>query len=210
MESSEILKIANTIRDSVNELKERLPSQDFAKINMRVFEEFMQNINSLLNIRTIDINIKNDIMSHNMSFEKMTLIDFKYFYQSSGMSDNEKEKLIGALHGLTNFSFPVLELFPGDGTFTEASVAGEPLYIVDYYPELLEEAASKFNSFYSTRRLMKLVIRDFELTDIPLDQVGLAFCFNYFFVRNIDFIVGWAETVYKTLRPGGYFIFNFI
>jgi hypothetical protein len=46
--------------------------------------------------------------------------------------------------------------------------------------------------------------------DIDNDQLGLAFCYNYFMVKDIHFILGWALEIFRKLRPSGHFIFNFI
>ena len=210
MKTSELVKIVNSINDLILEMQAKLPTAELEQLNVRALESFSQNANALVSSKVASVDNKNDVLSSKMSYENMTLADFQYFYKITEMRDNEREKLIGALQGLTDFAYPVLELFPGEGFFTEAGVAGEPLYIVDYYKEMLEHAASRFNPFYSTRRLMKAVVRDFDLSKLPQEQFGVAFCYNYFFVRNLEFILGWATEIHKVLRPGGYFIFNFI
>jgi predicted TPR repeat methyltransferase len=57
---------------------------------------------------------------------------------------------------------------------------------------------------------MKYVIEDYDLSNLPEAQFGVAFCFNMFFVKNLDFIFNWAIALKKVLRPGGYFMFNFV
>lgn len=210
MKNSDLVKFKDNLTAFINELNGNLPDEDIKLLNLSMLNPFLQNLSQLIFHRMVDVNNKNDVLSSKMSFDKMTLADFQYFYDAIKMNEDEKKILIGTLHGLTNFSYPILELFPNDGTFTEASVAGEPVYIVDYYQELLSKAASRFNPFYSSRRLMSFVVRDFELPEIPESQVGLAFSFNFFFVKNTDFIAAWAKEVFRVLRPGGYFIFNFI
>jgi len=140
----------------------------------------------------------------------MTAESYRNFYQQVHMSESEIQSLSTRFMSLISFEFPVLELFPGDGRFTVNAVAGEPLYIADYYMENLELVGTLFNDFFNTKRLFKHEIKDFKLPNIPDEQFGVVFCYNYFMVKDIEFIVNWAVEVLKKLRPGGQFIFNFI
>jgi hypothetical protein len=106
---------------------------------------------------------------------------------------------------------PTLELFPGKGQFLPYAVASEPLYVVDRFKEILDEAASVLNNdFYSTRRLRKYVVSDYNLSQLPQESFGLVYCFNEFFQADEQYIYSWACEVYKLLESGGKFIFNFL
>lgn len=195
------------IKQSLNDLSE----SELKSLNMfRTFDAFILNLEVLMNQKLIEINSNSKQTSDIMSVEQLSLAGLRNYYNILDFMPEEIEKLISKLQAITDFSYPILELFPGNGIFTGAGVAGEPLYIVDYYSELLNKVGEQFNNFYNTRRLMKSVIWDFNLNNIPDDQIGLAYSFNYFLVKDEDFIFSWAEEVQKKLRDGGYFIFNFI
>lgn len=210
MKSSDLLRIVETCRTVKKQLERNLTEKDITDLKIGVLDGFIQNLEILLMTKIDNINQTNSILSQKMSFENTSWQLLQNFYDLTMRNENETNILVSKLHALTNFSYPMLELFPGNGDFTEAAVAAEPLYIVDYHQETLDKVSSRFNSFYASRRLMKHIVRDFDLSCIPESQIGVVYSFNYFFIKEISFIVEWAKEVHKVLRPGGYFIFNFI
>jgi hypothetical protein len=132
------------------------------------------------------------------------------------VSDNKLKKLdVNELRGLITANIasnlPTLELFPGVGQFLPYAVAGEPLYVIDRYMEIIDEAAAVLNNeFYTTRRLRKYVVSDYNLSQLPQESFGLVYCFNEFFQADEQYIYNWACEVYKLLESGGKFIFNFL
>jgi ubiquinone/menaquinone biosynthesis C-methylase UbiE len=210
MKTSEVLAVIKSLKEIDDSLKSKLTDDESLVVNIGVLNSFIDNLRTLVSHKNNDLESSNDVISSKSSAGVMTKEDWIYFFESTPIRPEERELLVGKLHTITNFTFPILELFPAAGKFTEAATAGEPLYIVDYSQELLDLAAQKFNDFYATRRLMQYVVADFDLSMLPKEQFGLAFSYNLFFIKNIDFIVNWAKEVLQVLKPGGYFVFNFI
>jgi SAM-dependent methyltransferase len=153
---------------------------------------------------------RSKILSSRMSPDRLTADEYDSFYGHVNFNEQQKETLIRQISNLISFEFPVLELFTGQGTFTASAVGGEPLYIADYYMQTLDKVGAQFNDFFHGRRLIKQPIRDFDLSTLPQNQFGLVFSFNYFMAKDEDFILSWAAEVFKILRPGGHFVFNFV
>ena len=132
------------------------------------------------------------------------------------VSDNKLKKLdVNELRGLITANIasnlPTLELFPGVGQFLPYAVAGEPLYVIDRYMEIIDEATKSIgNEFYANNRLLKYTVKDFDVTKLPHDSFGLVYCFNEFYYADEGYIYAWAREIYKLLYNGGKFVFNFL
>ena len=135
----------------------------------------------------------------------------RIFVNDNKLKKKDVEILSGLITSNIAQNIPTLELFPGNGQFLPYAVAGEPLYVVDRFTEIIDEAASIIdNEFYTTRRLRKYVVSDFDLSNLPQESFGLIYCFNEFFQADEQYIFNWACEVYKLLEDGGKFIFNFL
>jgi SAM-dependent methyltransferase len=174
------------------------------------YEKFKKSLYDILEIRKEPIYEKskklNDRMDVNSYFVVQNAIKFN---EHMKFTEENENILVTEINQIIGRDIPVLELFPGDGQFTSRLVAGDPLYIADYFYETMDKVGNQFNDFYNSRRLMKLKITDFEL-NFPNDQIGLVVSFKFFIVKDLKFIIGWAKEVFRVLRPGGSFIFNFI
>jgi SAM-dependent methyltransferase len=179
-------------------------------IDKTKFDDFKTDLLKIVEHNKIAITEKSSNISNRMDPNKLSHEQYEEFYQNIKFSEEEYRILRGKFTSLISFEFPVLELFPGNGVFTSEAVAGEPLYIADYYMENLEKVGSIFNDFYNNRRLIKYQLKDFNLSGLPQNQFGLIFCYCYFMAKDREFIANWAREVIKVLRPGGYFIFNFV
>jgi SAM-dependent methyltransferase len=204
--ASELIKL-------IEEFKLRMKSlsyseQEQAMIDWLAFNNFISSLEQVVDIRRQPIYEQSAILSNRKSRKEDHL---KFYNRTEDMIDEPTRSLLmSKINQLISCYIPVLELFPAKGQFTKLAVSAEPLYIADYFQESLEEVGSLFNSFYANRRLVKVLIEDFTLPNIPKNQIGLCFCFNYFMVKDQEFIVHWAKEVFKVLKPGGSFIFNFI
>ena len=208
MKTYELLDIIKQLKKNVYRICNEMPNA--TNVDFSIFEKFIAELNVLIDEgkqHNLDVS---SYFSKLMTPTKMSAADYRKFYEQATMSEKDIELMAGKFTSLVSFEFPVLELFPGDGRFTKYGVAAEPLYIADYYMENIQEVGKLFNEFFNERRIFKFEIKDFELVGIPDQQVGLVYCYNYFFVKDIDFIVNWATEVFKKLAPGGHFIFNFI
>jgi SAM-dependent methyltransferase len=141
--------------------------------------------------------------------DNFTLKNVMKFNKSMSFDEDIENILMSKINQVIGLDMPVLELFPGNGQFTSKLISAEPLYIADYFQETLDEVGSGFNEFYDNRRLMKLKISDFQLP-LPNDQMGLVISFKFFFVKDLAFVTDLAREVFRILKSGGIFIFNFI
>ena len=191
-------------------LKDELADSELLKLDFKLFEMFTENLREMVRSRSTNNEIRNKNLSSKMSPNVLDEDQFDSFYQNINFDEYETEILKSKINSIIGFNFPVLELFPGQGHFTESAVSGEPLYIVDYYLKTLDKVGNRFNEFYRERRLIKHLIKDFDLSMLPQNQFGVVFSFNLFIVKDENFIADWAKEVFKILRPGGHFVFNFI
>jgi len=125
-------------------------------------------------------------------------------------SDSEVEQYRAAISSLIDWEFPCLEIFPGDGACTPCLLGAEPLYIADWHQELLDHAGAQFNEFYNQRRLLKYVIKDFDLSALPQNSFGLVTCVNWLRFEDIHGLNKLAQSVYDCLLSGGRFLFTYV
>jgi hypothetical protein len=210
MNSYEIIEIKEQLNSIYKELASTVDTTQQSILDHASFERFISSLDQLIDSNKSVLELRSKNLSDRMDPNKLTAEQYDEFNQAINFSEEQYELLRSKFTSLISFEFPVLELFPGKGTFTTEAVAGEPLYIADYYMSNMEKVGAKFNDFYNQKRLMKYEIKDFDLSALPQNQFGLVFSYCYFMVKDIDFITAWAIEVLKILRPGGHFVFNFI
>lgn len=109
----------------------------------------------------------------------------------------------------SNWKYPALEIGCRDGEWTKLLVASDPLYIADLYPEFLQTAVAQFPELYQNR-VRKYLVRDFcKIDNLPKNQFGLIFSFNFFNYLSIDSIKQLLLQSADWLRPGGIMIFTY-
>lgn len=189
----------------------KIEDSEKAMLDVESYEKFKQSLYDILELRKELLYEKSRNLSKWMSVgqPKFKAIHALRFNEQIILDEETENILVSEINKIIGNDMAVLELFPGNGQFTTKLIAGDPFYIADYFQENLDKVGSQFNDFYNTKRLMKLKINDFELP-LPSDQFGLVVSFKFFFVKDLEFIVNWANEVFRVLRPGGYFIFNFI
>lgn len=121
--------------------------------------------------------------------------------------DHQFEAFNGIVTSYCNWEYPVLEIFPGMGDMLPFAVSGEPLYIVDWDEELLEDVTKQFNSYYSSKRLMKYKIDGYDLSALPQNSFGFVYSINFVNFENLTNLLTLAENVYNCLMPGGIYMF---
>jgi hypothetical protein len=114
------------------------------------------------------------------------------------------------LESINDWQFPTLEIFPGNGQMLPHMLAAEPLYIADWDLHVLDNAASIFNDYYANKRLMRYVIKDFDLSALPQNSFGLIYCVNYTQYLNIKLLTELAANVWPLLDQGGYYLFTYV
>jgi SAM-dependent methyltransferase len=116
------------------------------------------------------------------------------------------------LKNLTDWRWPGMILGPGQENFIEELVPLDPLYLVDQHPDLLAPSTQKFTVEYQ-RRLRQYVVNDHVpqpiLNELPNNQFGLIFAYNYFNYRPMEIIRRYLHEIATKLRPGGTFIMTY-
>ena len=109
----------------------------------------------------------------------------------------------------SNWQYPALEIGCRDGEWTKLLVASDPLYIADVFPEFLSSAVQQFPPLYQGR-VRKYLIHDFyKISNLPKNQFGLIFSYNFFNYLSVDSIKQFLIQATEWLRPGGTFIFTY-
>ena len=119
------------------------------------------------------------------------------------------EILIGRIRLYTDWHYPGMEIGPHDGEFTEHLVACDPLYLVDTKYEYLESTSSKFAPEYQVRLRPYHINDDKRLSELPSNQFGIIFSWNYFNYFQLDDIKTYLSEAFRILRPGGVFMFSY-
>ena len=127
--------------------------------------------------------------------------------------DPESNILLRArLKRYTDWRLPGMIIRPARENFIEDLVPLDPLYLVDHNEELLVPAVAAFTSEYQ-RRLRTYALNDYRgfpaMTQLPDNQFGLIFAYNYFNYKPINVIQQYLQEMFDKLRPGGVLLFTY-
>jgi hypothetical protein len=129
-----------------------------------------------------------------------------------GIDDESNIRLRSRLKNLTDWRLPGLIFRPGLESFVEDLVPMDPLYLVDQHVDLLAPSVNKFTPEYR-RRLREYIINDRLplniLKQLPDNQFGLVFAYNYFNYKPIEIIRKYFDELAIKLRPGGTLIMTY-
>lgn len=124
-----------------------------------------------------------------------------------------KSRIHGLISKYTNDAYPVLEIGPGDGVWTDYLVAGDPLYILDRHQEFLDSTKNKYPDQYKNRiRAYKVLHGDLPDSDcsvLPESQFNFIFSWNVFNYFPLDYTTAFLISSLKLLRPGGIMVFSY-
>ena len=124
-----------------------------------------------------------------------------------------KSRIHGLISKYTNDAYPVLEIGPGDGIWTDYLVAGDPLYLLDRHQEFLDNTKNKYPDQYKNRiRAYKILHGDLPDSDcalLPQSQFNFIFSRNVFNYFPLDYTTAFLISAYKLLRPGGVMVFSY-
>jgi len=129
-----------------------------------------------------------------------------------GIDDDSNILLRTRLKSYGDWRVPGMIIRPGRETFIEDMVPLDPLYLVDHTQDLLDPSMSKFTIEYR-RRLRPYIISDWHmhkiLSDLPDNQFGLVFAYNYFNYKPLELIKRYLDEILEKLRPGGAFVMTY-
>ena len=127
--------------------------------------------------------------------------------------DHESNMILRShLKNRSDWRLPGLIVRPGLDTFIEDLVPLDPLYLLDHHMDLLQPAINAFTPEYQ-RRLRPYTTNDYiqehPLEQLPDNQFGLIFVWNYFNYKPLSVIYRYLDDIYTKLRPGGTCIFTY-
>ena len=128
------------------------------------------------------------------------------------IDDDSNIELRSLIRNYSDWKVPGLIFRPGVESFIEEMVPLDPLYIVDNHQDLITPCVNKFRKEYQ-RRLRQYVVDDRSqnsiLQDLPNDQFGFVFAYNYMNFKPMEVVKRYMTEVYQKMRPGGNFIMTY-
>ena len=129
-----------------------------------------------------------------------------------GLSEELRELFNTKVGSYNSWLYPAMIIHPMSEPFIQQLLGSDPLYIVDESRYLLDPVLDQFNEGYR-RRLRPYVIEEsFDqaiLKDLPDNQFGFVFAYNYLNYRPFEIIKKYLEEIYKKLAAGGTLIMTF-
>lgn len=125
------------------------------------------------------------------------------------MQDDIKEFLLNRIFLHSTWEYPALEIGCRDGEWTKHLVTFDPLYVSDLFDEFLNSCVQNFTPEYQNRLRKYKINRDYTISNLPKNQFGFIFSFNFFNYLSLDSIKRLLLQSMEWLRPGGVMIFTY-
>ena len=127
------------------------------------------------------------------------------------IDDDSNLTLRTRLRNYTDWRLPGMIIRPGQESFIEELVPLDPLYVVDTDQQLIDPAVMAFNETYRARLRQYVLDEDCDqiLVDLPDNQFGLIFAYNYFNFKPMELIRQYITEAYQKLRAGGTLIMTY-
>lgn len=127
------------------------------------------------------------------------------------IDDDSNIVMLSRLRSYTDWRLPGMIIRPGIESFIEHLVPLDPLYIVDTHEDLITPSMDKFGEAYRARLRPYVITEDTGpiLDQLPVEQFGMVFAYNFFNYRPIELIGKYLKEVFQRLRPGGVFIMTY-
>jgi SAM-dependent methyltransferase len=122
--------------------------------------------------------------------------------------ENFHEIIRNRIRLYSSWQYPALEIGCRDGDWTKFLVASDPLYIADTCDEFLNSTVEQFHDAYKGR-VLQYKITNNVISNLPSNQFGLIFSYNFFNYLSLDSIKQFLIQSFGWLRPGGKIIFTY-
>lgn len=142
----------------------------------------------------------------------------QYFDQFSTSSYLQKQKLLGSMFtaeisikikSLSDWHYPGMVLNPRSKSYTDCLVTNDPLYVVDYDPDLVaEQLIAKYPQKYQ-QRLRLYPYQNLDFSQLPQGQFGLILVWDFFNYIALPELELYIKQLQSLLRPGGSLVFSF-
>jgi hypothetical protein len=192
--TEKILAVAEDHKKRIADLE-----QDTKNIGL-IYEEIQDKI-TLLSSRFFQDNYQTELKHVSPEFIRKVRV----------MPENPKfvEEITQRINLYSNWKYPALEIGCRDGDWTKLLVASDPLYIADVFPDFLTSAVNQFPEMYQSRVRKYLIHNFYKIDNLPKNQFGLIFSFNFFNYLSVDSIKQLLLQAMEWLRPGGTIIFTY-
>ena len=177
--------------------------QDLVGMRDRYVEQLNMEIETESAQRIVDENIK-----YADATIRLKTAEYSRQYRQLKVS-SETEAIVTARIGRgTAWHCPGLEIGPRDGEWTPKLVACDPLYLIDYDDECLDNTLSQFPAQYQAR-LRVYTNMGTNLHMLPHHQFGFIFSWNRFNYCSLIQIERHLKEIKLLLRPGGSCMFSY-
>jgi hypothetical protein len=123
------------------------------------------------------------------------------------LTNEDNDMLQGRVLRYSSWKHPAMIIHPGQESFIDLMLDGDPLYLLDERYELLEPVMSRFNETYVARLRKYIITENLDqvplLESIPNNQFGLCLMYNYLPWRPLHVIQMYLKEIYNKLRDGG-------
>lgn len=195
--SQELVQDLTTIETAIEHFKNRL-------------DQLKQSVRAMIQDRESDMyQVSTDRYNQESNWENCEYLQTRKMTLDAASNELLRNRI--RIHG--DWRVPGMIIRPGHESFVEEMVPLDPLYLVDRNAELLEPAISGFTAEYQ-QRLRSYCISDLDINtkifdQLPQNQFGFVFAYNYFNFRPVEVIYRYIEEFYSLLRPGGTVIFTY-
>jgi|GEM_PF-6591649 len=197
--------IDQDLSSSINSIaEEHISIKNYLERDQNQLQQILTNIQQKIN------QLSTQFFADNYQFELKNLDPDTIRQMRNLRNDEEFEQvLLQRINLYSNWQYPALEIGCRDGEWTKYLVASDPLYIADVFAEFLTSAVQQFPQLYQGR-VRKYLIKDFyKIANLPKNQFGLIFSYNFFNYLSVDSIKQFLLQAFEWLRPGGTMIFTY-
>jgi SAM-dependent methyltransferase len=166
--------------------------------------------NLLIEIQTQIDQLASKLFSNNYELElTCTSIERVRNVRKIAPDTNFELTLTQRINLSSNWQYPALEIGCRDGEWTKYLVASDPLYIADSFDEFLVSAVEQFPDIYQGRVRKYKIVENCKIKNLPANQFGLIFSYNYFNYLSLDSIKQYLHQAMDWLHPGGKIVFTY-